>query len=175
MNKKNLFILLSFVTIFSFISCYDEYSRKISEELYFVNEATTEIYIKFDFLDKNLLNIDTVELKNPNSEFFDRFFVEDGKVKIVRLNPTNITFQYQFDESYIKDIWMSEREFNHYISQIHIYKIVNNDTLFVNPNLYNKKSKWDYHIYTDGHFFYRSTVPSAVSNRLNINDNMFDK
>lgn len=175
MTKKNLIVLLTFIATLSFVSCDDEYYGKISEELTFLNETQKDVYIKFGFLDKNLLNIDTFELKNPNSHIYNRFYIEDGIVKTVRLDTVSPNFQYDFDNSYIKDIWITEKEFNNYLSQIQIYMIDNNDTIYANPDLYNKKSRWDYYLYYDNILFIRSKKPSVVNNNLRITNDMFVK
>ncbi len=175
MIKNNLIVLLCFFAVFAFTSCDDEYYGKISENLTFLNETKKDIYINFEFLDKNLLNIDTFELKNPNSSIYNRFYINKGIVKTVRLDTIFPIFQYDFDISYIKDIWITEKEFNNYVSQIQIFMIDNNDTIYANPNLYNKKSKWDYYVYSESVLFYRSNTPSVVNNNLKITNDMFVK
>jgi hypothetical protein len=165
-----LLLLLSSCT-----SCNDEYHGKIEEHLNLVNKTKSDVYIKFGFVKKNLLNMDSLSLNDPNNQAYNRFFIENNIVNTVRLDSVFNEFTYYFESDDIQNIWMSEKEFNQYVSQLKIYKIINNDTIYANPETYNQKSDWEYSLFYSGGGILISTPTtlSNVFNYLTITDNMF--
>jgi len=182
MIKKNIsLIFLVIIICASFTACNDTLPMEhITEQLYIVNKTDLEIYIRFDFLKQDFWFIDSAQMDNSLITYYDKFYKHNGIYNTVRLDTSQLeytnSFTFYFDKSFIKDLWMSESEFNRYVSQIQIFKIHNNDTVFMNPELYNNKSKWKYcfcHMVDGSMLFIDSKKFATVINTLEINKNDF--
>lgn len=175
MYRKTVIYLPVILLGLYFMGCNDEYHGKIEEHLNLVNKTKSDVYIKFGFVKKNLLNMDSLSLNDPNNQAYNRFFIENNIVNTVRLDSVFNEFTYYFESDDIQNIWMSEKEFNQYVSQLKIYKIINNDTIYANPETYNQKSDWEYSLFYSGGGILISTPTtlSNVFNYLTITDNMF--
>ena len=155
MNLKSAITstLILFIVTSVFMSCRDDYYPKVPEVLYIRNNTGNEFYVKYGFTDsipnayrKNIQLIDTMGWHS----------------------------YYQFEDSMVTDLWMSESKFNELVSQISIYRIQHNDTSYVNPKYYNKKSAWEHNAYSDINYFNSHQLISS-DNQLSICDSMFTK
>jgi hypothetical protein len=135
------------------MSCGDDYYQKVPEVLYIQNNTGDDFYVKYGFAE----SIPNAYSKN-----------------IQLIDATGRDGYYQFEYSTITDLWMSERQFNELVSQISIYRIQPNDTTYVNPKYYNKKSAWKHKTYSDNHYFTGKQVISSY-NQLTVCDSMFAK
>jgi len=146
-------LILIIVSSF-FTSCKDDFYPKVNEVLYITNNTSDTLFVKYGFTDsvqnayqKNIQLIDTMGL--------------DGFI--------------QFDDSLITGLWMTESKFNVLVSQISIYRIQHQDTDFVNPKYYNKKSAWEHHIISSYNHFFNTSQLTFSENKLSICDSMFIK
>ena len=146
---------LIFISFMLFQSCVSNYYPKISEWIYIENKTDSVIYINYS-------SIDSIRyFSNQNSHSLDTTF--------------NV-FSCQFNDALIPNLWMSENKFNELVSQLQIYKIVNNDTIYVDPKYYNKKTAWKHHIskLISGSIMFKSNDIFMISdNMISIQDSMF--
>jgi hypothetical protein len=156
MNLKSGIIsaLILFIVTSFFMSCRDDYYPKVPEVLYIKNNTGNEFYVKYGFTD----SIPNAYLKN-----------------IQLIDTLGWHSYYEFEKSMITDLWMSESKFNELVSQISIYRIQHNDTSYVNPKYYNKKSAWEHNVeYIDNIFSNNNQLTSSY-NQLTVCDSMFTK
>lgn len=155
MNLKSAITstLILFIVTSFFMSCKDDYYPKVHEVLYIKNNTGDEFFVKYSFTDsipnayrKNVQLIDTLGWHS----------------------------YYEFEDSMIADLWMSESKFNELVSQISIYRIQHNDTSYVNSKYYNKKSAWEHNAYSDNNYFNNNQLTSSY-NQLTVCDSMFTK
>ena len=153
MNLKSAITSALFLFTVSsfFVSCVDDFYPKVNEVLYFKNNTDDNFFVKYGFTDsipnayrKNIQLIDTLYFHN----------------------------EYEFENSMITDLWMSESKFNELVSQISIYRIQNNDTSYVNPKYFNKKSAWEHSTFGDDNLF-NVNPPNFSYNQLTVCDSMF--
>ena len=145
------------ITTSILMSCSNDNYSKIPEVLNIQNNTRDEFYVKYGFTD----SVPNAYHKN-----------------IQLIGSMGQQSNYEFEYSMITDLWMSESKFNELVSQISIYKIQHNDTSYVNPKYFNKKSAWEhkvYNVYNSGlvHIFNDSITTSY--NQLIVCDSMFTK
>ena len=92
------------------------------ETLYIQNGTDSTIYVEYGFL----------RTSNP--------YMRRVRDSI----PRSLSTFYQFNDLQINGLWMSEKDFNAYVSKIRIYKLNKRDTTFVAPPYFNTKSAWIY-------------------------------
>jgi hypothetical protein len=153
MKSKNRFLksVIGFLAVvLTLVGCMDNnyYSSKVGEILYIQNGTDSTIYVEYGFL----------RTINP---YMHR--VRDSI-------PRSMSTLYRFDDLLINGLWMSEKDFNAYVSKIRIYKLSRRDTTFVAPHYYNTKSVWIYK-YNDP-LFYQGWKQN--SNELTILPTMFN-
>lgn len=149
MKKMYLYYVIIVAAFLLLPSCYsNQYYGKVHESLYFINQTDSLVFIRFGFEGR----------KSP----FQTVLLD-----------TNQSYEYDFNESYIENLWMSENEFDGYVSQISIYSLIDNDTLYVDSSFYNHKVLWKYQ-YIDGNInsFYWENSPRVVDS-LYITNQMF--
>jgi len=148
-NKANIIGISLIISVLLLAACIDN-SRypKVVETLYIHNETDTTIYVEYGFL------------KQMNG--YGRG-VKDSV-------PKSMQTWFQFDDSLVTNLWMSEQDFNKYVSQLKIYKLVKGDSIFVAPRYYNAKSVWDCKFYGG----YESDFKEN-QNDLTIHPEMFNK
>jgi len=153
MKHKNRFLIggISLLTAVLFlVGCMDNSLNYIVPEMLLVHNRTdSTIYIEYGFL----LTLN-----------FNDHRVTDSI-------PATYLNGYQFDTSLIKGLWMSEKDFNTYVSKIRIYKLKNGDTTFVAPHYYNTKSAWAYKFDNQGY----ENSPKINLNELTILPTMFNQ
>ena len=157
MKTKNRFLIhgIGILTaVLLLAGCMDNsrYS-KVQEELIIHNGTDSTIYVEYGFLRKMNLN--------------DRPVTDTLSVH------RYMTSWYQFDNSQINGLWISEKDFNAYVSQIRIYKLNKKDTTFVAPHYYNTKSAWAYEFENTNYDFDVSVKRSR--NELTILPAMFNQ
>jgi hypothetical protein len=145
MKSKLLFKILFFSISFFVISCDDRsYYPKIDESITVINKTDTLLYVEYDFeTDLNFAKKDSA-FSNASTIHY-------------------ITNKTDYP-------WLRVSDFEAIISKIKIYRLEKNDTLFVNGNLYNKRSQWNYQL---SPYFDSSTF--ANFNSINITPEMFNK
>jgi hypothetical protein len=99
--------------------------RKVTEVLIVNNGTDSTIYVEYGFLRPRTSN---------SRQLTDTLY----KSRLTRS-------WYQFDDSQVNKLWLSEKDFNAYVSKIRIYMINKKDTMFVAPHFYNTKSAWTCH------------------------------
>lgn len=141
-----LIIGISLMTTVLFLTgCIDNnYNAMVSETLFIQNGTDTTIYVEYGFLD-------------PIITYYR------GERDSV---PKSLSSWYYFDNTQIKDLWMSEKNFNKYVSEIRIYKLNKGDSIFVAPHYYNTKSAWNYNFLSG---------MNEIQNKLIILPEMFNK
>ena len=137
------------ISVLFIASCVDN-SRypKVTEILYIHNETDSTIYIEYGFLK----HVSTYEWRIKDSI------------------PKSMSSWFRFDDSRVTNLWMSENDFDKYVSQLKIYKLENGDSIFVDPQYYNTKSAWDYHFYNED-----DSNIKENQNNLTIHSEMFNK
>jgi len=154
LNSTIISAVIIFIVTSIFMGCRDDYYPKVPEVLYIKNNTGNEFFVKYSFTDsipnayyKNIQLIDTIGWHS----------------------------YYQFEDSMITDLWMSESKFNELVSQINIYRIQHNDTSYVNPKYFNKKSAWEHNAYSDINYYGNSHQLISSYNQLTVCDSMFTK
>lgn len=150
-KKGSLFVgIWLMTTVLFFAGCDNSYYSKVSETLYIQNGTDSTIYVEYGFL-KSIRPFD-----QNRTDTVRRYF----------------SSSFQFDDAQVPDLWMSEKDFNKYVSKIKIYRILNGDSIFVSPQYYNTKSAWDYKFYTNGNYEYGI---KESQNNLTIVPEMFNQ
>jgi len=154
MKSKNRFLkcVIGLLAVVLFLAgCMDNnlYSSKVEETLYIQNGTDSTIYVEYGFL----------RISNP--------YMRRVRDSI----PRSMSTSYRFVDSQINGLWMSEKDFNGYVSKIRIYKLKKTDTTFVAPRYFNKKSVWKYHFDNEGYDF----NPRMSLNDLTILPTMFNQ
>jgi len=128
MKTKISFIISVFsILVMALITgCIDTNNyRKVTEVLIINNGTDSTIYVEYGFLRPRTSN---------SRQLTDTLY----KSRLIRS-------WYQFDDSQVNKLWLSEKDFNAYVSKIRIYMINKKDTMFVAPHFYNTKSAWTCH------------------------------
>lgn len=153
MKTSNRFLIVGIcllTTVLFLIGCMDNSSYpKVIETLIIHNETDSTIYVKYGFLE-------------PISTYYRR--VTDSV-------PKSMSSWYSFDDSQITGLWISEKDFNKYVSKIRIYRLNKGDSTFVAPHYYNTKSAWNYTFYSG----YYDHSMKENHNELTILPEMFNK
>ena len=145
MKTKNRFLMYGIgilTAVLMLAGCMDNsrYS-KVQEQLLIHNGTDSTIYIEYGFL--RTMHLNDHQLMDSVAPAY--------------------TAWYRFEDSQINGLWISEKDFNAYVSQIRIYKLNKKDTIFVAPHYYNTKSAWAYEYGTANYDF-------DVSVKQNHND-----
>lgn len=147
--KSRFFIkgLCVLTTVLFLTGCLDNSSYpKVAETLIIYNNTDSTIYIEYGFL---------------------KSISPAGHVRRDSV-PKSMSSFFQFNDSMITNLWISEKDFNIYVSQLKIYRLENRDSIFVAARYYNTKSAWDYH-------FNNNNYMKENQNELNIYPEMFIK
>lgn len=152
---------ISFSIILIFLSvvltgCPRNYHQKTTEIIYFYNATDTTIYIQYGFI-------------SPSDSFSLVFFpnkIPGTNIDCIKRNEVSV---YTFNDSLINQLWMSEETFHKEVSKIRIFKVLNQDTIYVNPIDYATKSKWEVHFRTGYDF-----ISNEILNYFAISDSMFN-
>jgi len=154
MKTKNRFLIVSIglmTAVLFLVGCMDNnYYPKASETLYIQNGTDETIYVEYGFLE-------------PINRYGRR--VTDSV-------PTSMSSWFRFDETQITGLWMSEKEFNMYVSKIRIYRLNKGDSTFITPHFFNSKSAWNYNLVSQGYF---DNDLKEIRNVLTILPEMFNK
>ena len=152
-RKEILIVAISLLIPVLFLAgCMDNsglYS-KVPESLYIQNGTESTIYVEYNFL------------KSTN------VYQRNIKDSV----PKSMSSFYYFDDSQITGLWISEKDFNKYVSKIRIYQLIKGDSIFVAPQYYNTKSAWNYEFYQPG---YLESGIKENRNELTILPQMFNK
>lgn len=148
MKTGNGFLMIGIglmTTVMVLTGCIDNnYYPMATETLFIQNGTDSTIYVEYGFLD-------------PINPYYR------GERDSV---PKSMSSWYYFENTQIKDLWMSEKNFNKYVSEIRIYRLNEGDSIFVAPHYYNTKSAWNYNFVSD---------IKEIENKLTILPEMFNK
>lgn len=154
MKTKNRFLIVSIglmTTLLFLAGCMDNnYYPKVSETLTIQNGTDTTIYVEYGFI---------VPFSNYGRMVTDSV-------------PPSMTSWFRFDDLLISGLWMSEKEFNSYVSKIKIYRLDKGDSIFVASHYYNSKSAWKYDFNNPGYY---DNDSKENRNELTILPEMFIK
>ena len=156
MKTKISFIIsvFSILVMVLITGCMDKsHYQKVTEKLVIKNGTDSTIYVEYVFL-RNVIS--------------NRHQLTDTLCK-----SQHMTSWYEFNDSQISKLWLSEKDFNAYVSQIRIYKLNKKDTTFVAPHYYNTKSAWAYEYGTTNYDFDVSVKQNR--NELTIVPTMFNQ
>jgi hypothetical protein len=154
MKTKNRFLIVSIglmTTVLFLVGCMDNnYYPKVSETLNIQNGTDTTIYVEYGFLEPDIY---------------------PGR-KVTVSFTKSMSGWLRFEDTQITGLWMSEKEFNKYVSKIRIYNLIKGDSIFVDPHYFNTKSAWKSNFYNSG-----SSIHDYKENRneLTILPEMFNK
>lgn len=147
MRTKYIYFV-SLVTITTlFVSCGNSYYPKVSESLCIINNSDTTIIVEYRF------------------DSLPSYFYKGVKDTI----PSKMASR-KFIQNNTEDLWIREAAFEKLIAQIRIYRIENNDTIFIDKSLYNKRIHWNY-------FYNRDfeSISAENTNSLTVKNEMFNK
>ena len=139
------FLLFICIGIVAFTSC-EPYYPKVSEVLLYTNKTDSTVYIYYGFLHKT-----------------ESVFADNGSVQYYYGSNS-----FVFDNSLVTNLWMSEQDFNKYVSQIKMYRVTLGDTTYVNPLFYANKSLWKHTYHSEYNVGMREST-----NELTITPEMF--
>ncbi len=149
MKTRNGFLIIGIglmTTALFLTGCMDtNLISRVSESLEIQNGTDSTIYVEYGFLD-------------PLNAYYNGG-VRDSV-------PMSLSSRYYFYNMQETDLWMSEKNFNKYVSEIRIYRLVKGDSIFVEPHYYNTKSAWNYKFLDDF---------NQIQNKLTILPGMFNK
>jgi hypothetical protein len=131
MKTKNSLLLgmIGVLTTVLLAGCMDNSKYpKVSETLYIYNGTDSTIYVEYGF----------------SNRFYSYYRNNTDSLPKTRLS------MYRFGDSQINGLWISEKDFNAYVSKIRIYKLNKKDTTFVAQHYYNSKSMWTYEYLNSG-------------------------
>lgn len=160
--KRNIIYLNLFISLFLINGCNNETYGKFSERLFFVNETDSNVYVDF---------------KNIKDKIVDVYWndsIDDIDNSILCVPSHYYTREIIFSDSAFSGLWMTENEFNQNVSQLTIYQIINNDTIYLPDSLYNSKSKWEYYIDRYYPYFDKYNDDKSVNNYLTVTNEMFN-
>ena len=145
-----LLVVICFMNLF-FAGCEQPLYRAIPESIQFKNGCSFDIVVQFDTAN------------------FNRGYDFMSEAMIYTINPN--TWTYPMLLKYKKyDLIMHDSIFSAIISSITIYQIDEDDTIFVNPEIYNKRTAWESTVYMDELGFH---FDKYVINYFKINESMF--
>jgi len=156
MKTKISFIIsvFSILVMVLITGCMDKsHYRKVTEKLVIKNGTDSTIYVEYVFL-RNVIS--------------NRHQLTDTLCK-----SQHMTSWYEFNDSQISKLWLSEKDFNAYVSKIRIYMINKKDTLFVAQHYYNTKSAWTCH-FENAYYDFDMNF-KIIQNDLTILPTMFNK
>lgn len=134
------------------VGCVQDLSKPIPESVQVHNYCSTTLYLEFD----------PMYFSQPlwSSAIFDPYdTLAPGRTSYARI--------IRYKEY---DFIMHDSIFSRIVSEIKIFKVDNDDTIYLDPNSYNYRSIWESNIYEDD---WDMQSDKQVDNLLKVYNSMF--
>jgi hypothetical protein len=144
---KNIYFVFLFIITLFFASCNDRNYPKVDDSLCIINKTDTTIYIEYGF-------------ENQLTDYYssNRDSVPSEMISIRYLSNNT------------SDLWLRQDSLEKMIAKIKIYRVDNQDTIFVEYKYYSKLTQWEH---TYNHFYESSLNDNR--NSLTVRSEMFNK